>query len=113
MVEKQPARRHRRHRNRAEADQLAAEYEASGLTREAFCRQRDVPLKTLCRYVTRYRRQKADTTQSPRFVQVEVTAPDCVSGALTVLLRSGRRIEVPRGFDAGTLRQLLFVLEQA
>lgn len=113
MVQKQPARRHRRHRSRAEADQLAAEYEASGLTREAFCRQRDVPLKTLCRYVTRYLRQKADTTQSPRFVPVEVTATDCVSGALTVLLGGGRRIEVPRGFDAGTLRQLLSVLERA
>jgi hypothetical protein len=92
---------------------LAAEYEASGLTREAFCRERDVPLKTLCRYVTKYRRQKADTVQSPRLVQVEVTAPATVSSVLTVLLSGGRRIEVSRGFDAGTLRQLVTVLEQA
>jgi hypothetical protein len=54
---------------------LAADYEASGLTREAFCQQRDLPLKTLCRYVTRYRHEKAGTMQSPRLVQVEVTAP--------------------------------------
>ena len=93
---------------------MAAEYEASGLTREAFCQQRDVPLKTLCRYVTRYRREKAaGATQSPRLVQVEVTAPAGVSSALTVLLPDGRRVEVNRGFDAGTLRQLLSVLEQA
>jgi hypothetical protein len=104
---------HRRHRSRAEADQLAAEYEASGLTREAFCRQREVPLKTLCRYVTRYWREKGDTPQSPRLMQVEVTAPGCVSGALNVLVRGGRRIEVSRGFDAATLRQLITVLEQA
>ena len=92
---------------------MAAEYEASGLTREAFSQQRDVPLKTLCRYVTRYRRQKAGTLQPPHFVQVEVTAPAGVSSALTVLLPGGCRIEVNRGFDAGTLRQLVTVLEQA
>lgn len=113
MVEKQAAKRHRRHRNRAEADQLAAEYEASGLTREAFCLQRDVPLKTLCRYVTRYRREKASAPQHPRFVEVEVTASATAGSALTVLLPGGRRIEVSRGFDAGTLRQLVTVLEQA
>ncbi len=92
---------------------MVAEYEASGLTREAFCLQRDVALSTLCRYVTRFRRQKANATQSPHFVQVEVTAPAGVSSALTVLLPGGRRIEVSRGFDAGTLRQLVTVLEQA
>jgi hypothetical protein len=92
---------------------LAAEYEASGLTREAFCQQRDVPLKTLCRYVTRYRREKPSATPSPRFVPLEVTGAGGVSSALTVLLAGGRRIEVNPGFDAGTLRQLVTVLEEA
>jgi hypothetical protein len=32
---------------------------------------------------------------------------------LAVLLSTGRRIEVKYGFDAGTLRQLVAVLEQA
>jgi hypothetical protein len=50
--------------------------------------------------------------QSPRLVQVEVTATS-ISSALTVLLPGERRIEVNRGFDAGTLRQLITVLEQA
>lgn len=112
MVQKQLTKKHRRHRSRAEADQLAAEYEASGLTREVFCQGRDVLLKTLCRYVARYRRENAVAMQSPRFVQVEVTAPPGVGGALSVLLPGGRRIEVSRGFDAGTLRQLITVLEQ-
>jgi hypothetical protein len=31
---------------------------------------------------------------------------------LAVLLSTGRRIEVKRGFDAATLRQLVAVLEQ-
>jgi hypothetical protein len=111
VVQKQTTRRHRRHRSREEADQLAADYEASGLTREAFCQQRDVPLKTLCRYVTRYRHEKVGTMQSPRFLPVEVTAPASSGSSLAVLLPGGRRIEVSRGFDAGTLRQLLTVLE--
>src|SRR5882724_11314015 len=112
VVQKESVRKHGRHRSRAEADQLASEYEASGLTREAFCRERDVPLKTLCRYVTRYRSQKADARQPQRFVPVEVADQSSGNGALTVLLPGGCRIEVSRGFDVGTLRQLLTVLEQ-
>ena|SRR5450631_1059554 len=104
--------RHRRHRSRTEADQLAVEYEASGLTREEFCRQKDVPLKTLCRYVTRYRKQKVEGTQPPRWVTAEVAGHNGNGGELAVLLSSGRRIEVKYGFDAGTLRQLIAVLEQ-
>ena len=113
MVQKQAAREPRRQRTRVEADRLAAEYEVSGLTRGAFSRERNIPLKTLCRYVTQYRRQKAGTMQPPRFVQVEVTTPSSNSNPLTVVLCGGRRIEVSHGFDAGTLRQLVIVLEQA
>jgi hypothetical protein len=107
-------RQHRRHRNRAEADQLAAEYEASGLSQAEFCRQKDLPLKTLGRYVTRYRKQSGrghEPNQPQRFVAVEVAA--CRSGGseLTVVLHGGLRIEVKSGFDAGTLRQLVTVLE--
>ena len=91
---------------------MAAEYEASGLTREDFCREKDVPLKTLCRYVARYRKQKAEGDQPQRFVEAEVVGRTGCGGELAVLLSSGRRIEVKRGFDAGTLRQLVAALEQ-
>ena len=113
MVQKQAAKKHRRHLSRAEADQLAAEFEASGLTREAFCLRRDIALSTLSRHLRRYRREEAGAVQSPRFVQVEVTTPAGVSSPLIVLLTGGRRIEVSRGFDAGTLRQLIAALGQA
>ena len=112
MTENQSGTRHRRHRSRAEADHLAAQYEASGLTREEFCRQRDVPLKTLCRYVARYRKRKAESEQPPRFIEAEVARHIGGGGGLAVLLTSGRRIVVERGFDVGTLRQLVAVLEQ-
>jgi hypothetical protein len=110
---KEAGKLQRRHRSRAEADQMAADYEGSGLTREAFCTQRDVHLKTLDRYVTRYRKQKAEGSAPQRWVAVDISAHSGTGGELAVLLSTGRRIEVKRGFDAGTLRQLVAVLEQA
>src|ERR1700722_20550504 len=108
-------RQHRKHRSRTEADQLAVDYEASGLSQTEFCQQRDLPLKTLGRYLTRYRKQKAEGNEphTQRFGAVEVAHPRwcCGGGKLTVLLSSGLRVEVKPGFDAGTLRQLIAVLE--
>ena len=97
MTDNHSGTKHRRHRSREEADHLAAEYEASGLSREEFCQQRDVPLKTLARYVGRYRKKG---NGPPRWVDVEVAGPSGCGGELAVLLSSGRRIEVKRGFDA-------------
>jgi len=111
MTDNHSEAKHRRHRSRAEADHLAAEYEASGLTREEFCRQKNLPLKTLCRYVTRYRKQKVEGSEPQRWVEAEVVGSNGCGAELAVLLASGRRIEVRRGFDAGTLRQLVAVLE--
>jgi hypothetical protein len=100
----------RQRRSLAEADRLAAEYEARQLSREEFCKQKDIALKTLARYVTRYRKQQAGSNTPQRWIGVEVAGHDV--GELSVLLASGRRIEVNRGFDAATLRQLVTVLEQ-
>jgi hypothetical protein len=83
------------------------------MSQEAFGRQRDIPLKTLARYVTRYRKQKADGRERQRWIAVEVAGHSGCGNELSVLLSGGRRIEVKRGFDAGTLRQLVDVLEQA
>ena len=69
-------------------------------------------LKTLSRYVTRYRKQQAEGDAPQKWVAVEVAAPVAPDVELSVLLSIGRRIEVKRGFDAGTLRQLVTVLEQ-
>ena len=109
MSNEDTGREHRPHRSRAEADQIASEYEASGLSQEAFGRQREIPLKTLARYVVRYRKQQANGGGVLRWVAVEVAGHD--GSELAVVLPGGRRIEVKRGFDAGTLRQLVAVLE--
>jgi hypothetical protein len=45
---------------------------------------------------------------------VELSGPKPIGGSeLAVVLPSGRRIEVKRGFDAGTLEQLVLLLERA
>lgn len=98
----------------AEAERLASAYESSGLSRQEFCARNDVTLSTLSRYITRHRRQKCVTSAEPqRLVSVEVApAWDENSPELLVVLNSGRRIEVRRGFDVGTLQQLVSVLER-
>jgi hypothetical protein len=105
--------RHRR--SRAEAGQLVAEYEASGLNQVEFCRKQGLSLATLARY------RKRQTQDSPaagdRWVEVkESTARPALgipaTSGLAVALQRGRRIEVGRRFDAHTLAQLLDVLER-
>ena len=109
----------RRRRSRTEADALVAEFEASGLRRAAFCQQRGLAVATLDKY--RQRVHSGRESGGRTFVPVEVVPSmardvDSVAGrdgALVVELRSGRRIEVCRGFDSGTLEFLLAVLDRA
>ena len=105
----------RRRRSRAEAAQLVAEYEASGLSQVEFCQKQGLSLATLARY--RKRQAEGRPAHGNRWVEVKESAgrpvrEGVVSSGLAVALRSGRRIEVRRGFDAPTLVQLLVVLER-
>jgi hypothetical protein len=109
----------RRYRSRAEAEALVAEYEASGLRREAFCRARNVAVGTLDKYRRRVHKSQ-ESTSGGSIVPVEVVwssgrnanrAPG-VDGVLVVEARSGHRIEVRRGFDGRTLEQLLKILDR-
>jgi len=109
--EEQP--RSGRRRSREEAEQLAVECEASGLSQREFCEQRGVPLKTLVRYLSRHRREQTGGHQRPRLVTVEVAAKRGDPAELSIVLAGERRIEVRRGFDAETLRRLVAALERA
>jgi transposase len=109
---------HRRRRfSREEAKHLVGEYEASGLTRQAFCAGRGLSVAAL----DKYRRQVSAAAQRTassegRLVTVEVMpgiSASKVGPALCVELENGRRIGVGSGFDAATLERLLAVLEQA
>jgi hypothetical protein len=104
-------------RSRAEVEQLAREYETSGLGRQEFCDKHGLSLSTLNRH--RKRKQlRMETGSSGRLIPVEVSPakpPDTSRrhGELLVWLSSGRRIEVRSGFDPKLLQQLVRVLEQA
>ena len=102
-------------RSRAEAQQLVAEYEASGLSRVQFCRERGLSLATLARY--RQRQSRNQAAPGTRWLAVEVSSGGSnletgTSSGLAVALPGGRRIEVGRGFDGRTLAQLLGLLER-
>jgi len=111
-----------RRRGRAEVVRLASLYGTSGMRRSEFCRRHGMSLSTLNRNLKKQEKQqsragKRDVERS-RLVTVELAAPVSavatgeLSGALTVLMTNGRRVEVGRGFDAETLAQLVTVLER-
>lgn len=100
--------------SQAEAEQLVAEYEASGLSRRAFCEKHGLSLSTLD--WLRKKRQ-AGVEGGGRLVAVELCGRNQATGSgrnsgLVVALARGRRIEIGRGFDANTLQQVMRVLEQ-
>ena len=104
-----------RRRSRAEAEQVASEYEGSGLSRVEFCRKHGLSLATLARY--RKRQTQGSPAAGNRWVEVKECAgrpmqEDGARSGLAVALPSGRRIEIGRGFDAHTLALLLGVLER-
>jgi hypothetical protein len=110
----------RRRRSRIEAEKIVAEFEASELTRQAFCSQRGLSVTAL----DKYRRRRHDGSPSRQVPMIpvqlcsripEASSLDAeVGGALLLVeLRSGRRIEVRRGFDGVTLERLLTVLDKA
>jgi len=106
----------RRRRSRAEVDRLVAEYEASGLGRQEFCRKHGLSLSTLNRHRKR-REAETESGTGGQWVAVELRPAepeprDQRGSELVVLLSSGRRIEVRSGFDGQVLAQLVRVLEQ-
>src|ERR1039457_5578639 len=105
----------RRRRSRAEAGQLVAEYEASGLSQIEFCRRQGLSLATLARY--RKRQTQGNPAPGTRWVEVKESAGHPALGipsssGLAVALPGDRRIEVGRGFHAHTLTQLPDALER-
>jgi hypothetical protein len=94
---------------------LVAEYEASGVTRKAFCAGRGLSEATL----DLYRKRAANATQPGRLLAVDVEpaaariVPEVQSCAcLTVVLGNGRRIEFA-SVDRDLLADLIGILERA
>jgi hypothetical protein len=100
--------------SKAAASKVVAEYEASGLSREAFCAQRGMGITTLGRYF-RWRKE-AQGGGKAKFVAVQVRRKQRPAmggdGKVTVALANGRRIEVGSRFEGAMLEQLVRLLER-
>jgi hypothetical protein len=86
------------------------QWRVSGLSVRAFCVQHGLAQASFYAWRRALERRAAEQLA---FVPVQVVA-DAVpvqASALEVLLLDGRIVRVPPGFDAGTLRQSLAVLE--
>ena len=107
-----------RRRSREEVRRLVDEFEGSGLQRWEFCQSRGLALSTLQQHLRARQSATEAPTGRPRLVAVSVrpkAEPVSVreETSLEVVLSRGRRIGVRPGFDAGTLRELILVLEEA
>ena len=106
----------RKRRTRGEVKRLVAEFEASGIQRNEFCRTRGIALSTLQRHLKRHGSGLGRAKASNRLVAVELSGQEPKSNsqracALEVVLPGGRRIEVRREFDSATLGRMVKVLE--
>lgn len=116
-------------RTPGEAEQLAREFAASGLSRRMFCEGRGLKVSTLDAYRKRQRQRERDGAGADRWVAVDIAGatPPAVASAIAakpltcaaaapsgvaVAVAGGRRIELERGFDPATLGALLRVLER-
>ena len=88
------------------------EWQASGLSVRAFCERQRLSEPSF--YAWRRKLATCDARR-PVFVPVQISADEeglTGDSSLEVVLAGGRRVRVPAGFDAATLRQLLAVLEE-
>ena len=101
-----------RHRDRREIEGLLARRERGGLTWSELSAESGVPRSTLQLWSRRFGTEVGRGKRSG-FVRVEVV--DRSGGhspeRLEIVLRSGHRLLVPRGFDANELRAVVAVLE--
>ena len=88
------------------------QWDLSGLTRVEFCRRRDLTVTTFDFWRRELRRRDADPAVVSRPV-APALVPVTVIGmsAIEVVLRDGRSVRVPAGFDPACLRSVLSVLE--
>jgi transposase-like protein len=87
-------------------------WQTSGLSVSAFCARYQLAQPSFYAWRRQLRqRQRPNTGFVP--VRVLPTREPAAEQLLELLLADGRRLRVPAGFDAATLRQLLAVLEES
>ncbi len=84
-------------------------WQRSGLTQKVFCEQQQLGLASFQYWRGIVARPRPLTSaSSPAFLPVHIAAPSASS--LTLLLGDELRLEIPAGFDAATLQQVIHTL---
>ena len=76
-----------------------------------FCARNQVATNTFNRYMQRYSGQPNKVEPKQQLVAVEIIDNNQHGAEVAVVLRCGVRVEVGRGFDVPTLRQVVAALE--
>ena len=100
--------------SRGQWQKRVAQWKKSGLTAERFAAQEGLKPGTLLWWSSRLRRSVAEKAEVgfARLIPVEEVPPQASeSGALEIVLASGRVVRVRPGFDPALLRDVLSVLE--
>jgi hypothetical protein len=90
--------------------------ERSGLSIRTFAAREGLKAGSLSRWKSKIRRERqvgAAAVTPLRFVELTAARPATPAPVFEVLLRSGRTVRVPDGFEAGELARLVSVLEEA
>lgn len=100
--------RGRRLLNKDQWAALLCAYEASGMTQVSFCRHEGINYNSFVHQLSKHRKRLLAPAQpTPKFQQLEVSAPMPESFALEVSLPCGSQV---RGNDARKLAQLIGLL---
>ena len=85
-------------------------WQRSGLSQKVFCQQQQLGLASFQRWRRIVTRADPLTSASrPAFLPVHIAEPS--SSSLTLLLGDELRLEIPAGFDAATLQQVIQTLQ--
>ena len=101
-------RRLRGEAREAHARGALGRFAASGSRKAAFCRAEGISTVTLGRWQKEFGRS-ARSPGGAAFVEVRLDR-DATGGGFELELSTGRRLKIPRGFDAGDLERLLAAL---
>ncbi len=102
----------KREANRARWYEYIEHWKKSHLTQQAFCEQHQLRLASFRRWRGIVARESEPAPSSAMtFLPVHITGPNVPS--LALLLGKDLRIEIPVGFDAVTLKQLVQALQTA
>jgi len=86
---------------------VVAQWQESGQSRAAFCREQSLSLWQLCYWIKRFAGPAPTAVAKGLNGFVQVTPPAAGGSGVVLRLRTGVELELQPGFDVATLKRLL------